>query len=122
MYAIKYLDFAELSKVEVKNQPKIIKFTGSKFIPSNAYQILKEDTDGFSREIQKAKDVDAMFLKLLEREGITLSPPEEEDIEAETTKARQRKRSLLLEQLNLDLLELELELEMEKSKKKNEEQ
>ena len=106
MYTIQNLDVKRLADAKVKHQEKIIKLTGSKFIPIKAYEILKTATGDFSTENDKAREVDELFSQFLQREGIKIEQPKKGSIQLIRIRERERARAI-------ELLELGLELEHE---------
>ncbi|MBL6450033.1 hypothetical protein JMN32_27210 [Fulvivirga sp. 29W222] len=72
MYKLKKINPADLEKIQVRKQDKILELTGSKFDPAKAYEMVSQETGGFKQEVDKAKEADALFVQLLEREGIAL--------------------------------------------------
>lgn len=103
MYTLANLDVSELSRVKIKNQDKIIKLTGIKFVPLKAYEIIKEETNSFTEENEKARGAETLFTQLLERNGIRLPKPEDDELELIRVRERERKRTLELLQLKLRL-------------------
>lgn len=76
MYQLKNIDTKELSKITVRNQEEIIKRIGQKFHPEKAYEVLRHDTQGFTIDVEDAKEADELFMKLLEKNGVKSTPPE----------------------------------------------
>lgn len=108
MYSLKNVDPQVLSKVKVPNQEEIVKLTREKLDPKKAYDIIKQDTKGFTVPTEKAMEVDRLFVELLENSGITVPRAEDKsgavDFVLEEELEQERARALAL---------LELELEMQ---------
>lgn len=103
MYQLTKVKPEVLSKVQVKNQDKIMELTGSKLEPVKAFEIIKNETKDFKESNEKAKQADQLFIELLKLNGISVNGAAGSD--SGKIRLRERERSRALE-----LLELELEL------------
>ncbi|WP_298546181.1 hypothetical protein [uncultured Aquimarina sp.] len=115
MYRIKDVTQEELKSIHVPNQEMIERYRGSKLNPLESYQLIKERTEGFTKDDPVAKEADNLLYWLLYPEK------KEKEIKQDTGKAPKEtssQKSLdelkLKEKERLRLLELvELELELE---------
>jgi|SRR5690606_35795616 len=106
MYQLNTIAPDTLSKIEVKRQDKIIELTGSPFDPAKAFEVIKKETKDFTKEHQKAREADRLFMELLKLNGIAV-----QDKMGSNKTAEARMRLHEQERLrSLELLELELEL------------
>ncbi len=74
MYSIANITTEELSKIKVKSQDKIVQFTGEKLDPVKDFEILKKETENFTKETEKGKIADKLFMELLENSGVKIIP------------------------------------------------
>ena len=103
MYQIAKVKTKDLSKATVQNQDKIMEMTGRKLDPSKAFQVIKNETKGFTIDSEKAKKADRLFADFLKKNGI--------EVNGSSTKSNDRLRLKARAQAKaLELLELELQL------------
>lgn len=123
MYRIKDVTPEELRNIQVPNQERIERYRGSKLNPLESFQLIKEFTQGFTKDDPIAKEADKLLYWLIypekrEKEQKRASgeaikeviPPSKISLEEMRMKEKERAREL-------ELLELELELEIESKKK-----
>ncbi|UII32261.1 hypothetical protein LVD17_00220 [Fulvivirga ulvae] len=115
MYELEKVNPADLNKIQVRKQGKIMELTGSKFDPAKAYEMISRETGGFKQEVDKAKEADALFIQLLKREGIALpgDKPKKEDGKKPSTKTDNESRIRIQEQERsraIEILQLKLKL------------
>ncbi len=103
MYSISNVKTEDLSKIEVKNQPKIIQLIGKKLNPVEAFEVIKKDSGGFTKSHKKAEEADRLLADLLKKNGIKVIGTPKKSTNNIRLKEQERARSL-------DLLELELKL------------
>lgn len=103
MYSISNVKTEDLSKIEVKNQPKIIQLIGRKLNPVEAFEVIKKDSVGFTKSHKKAEEADRLLADLLKKNGIKISGTPNTSTHQIRLKEQERARSL-------ELLELELKL------------
>jgi hypothetical protein len=103
MYQIAKVKTEDLSKVTVKNQDKIMELTGRKLDPSKAFQVIKNETKGFTVDSEKAKKADRLFADFLKKNGIEINETDHKSNTKIRLQEQERARAL-------DLLELELKL------------
>ena len=102
MYQLTKVKPEVLSKVQVKNQDKILELTGSKLEPTKAFEIIKNETKDFKEANEKAKQADQLFMELLKLNGISVNGTANG---SGKIRLREQERARALE-----LLELELQL------------
>ena len=104
MYQLTKVKPEVLSKVQVKNQEKILELTGSKLEPAKAFEIIKNETKDFKEANEKAKQADQLFMELLKLNGISVNGTTAKN-DGGKIRLREQERARAL-----DLLELELQL------------
>lgn len=104
MYQLTKVKPQDLSKVQVKNQDKILELTGSKLEPLKAFEIIKTETKDFKESNEKAKQADGLFIELLKLNGISVNGTAVKT-DGGKIRLREQERARALE-----LLELELQL------------
>jgi hypothetical protein len=126
IYQLKAVKSETLTDLKIENQSKIIAKTGEELVPQKAFEIIREESKGFTERNEKAEQGDTLMMKLLEKNGIVIqlprppaqpesepAQPEPEPAPAPTDKAtnilalKERERLRMLE-----LLELELSLDL----------
>jgi hypothetical protein len=120
MYRIKDVTPEELKNIQVPKQEIIERYKGSKLNPLESYQLIKERSEGFTKDDPLAKEADKYVYWLLYPEK------KEKEMKQETNEVQNGispQKSLnelkLKEKERLRLLELvELELELEAASKK----
>ncbi len=105
MYELEKIKVVDLKKLTIENQSKIVELTGSEFKPQKAYELIKSETESFSKELSEAKKADELFTKLLKKQGIL---PSDKSLKSKETtrikiKEKERKRRLKLLELKLKL-------------------
>lgn len=115
MYELEKVNPADLDKIRVTRQDKILELTGSKFDPSKAYEMISQETGGFKQELGKAKEADALFIQLLKRDGVALpsDKPKKEAGKKSNTKTDDRSSIRIREQeraRSIEILQLKLKL------------
>lgn len=103
MYQLTNVKPQDLTKVQVKNQDKIVELTGRKLEPAKAFEVIKNETKGFTVDIEKAKQADKLFTELLKKNGIQVNGAATESDSRLRLQAQAKAKAL-------ELLELELEL------------
>tara|TARA_R110002072_G_scaffold8208_1_gene42908 strand:+ start:2584 stop:2901 length:318 start_codon:yes stop_codon:yes gene_type:complete len=103
MYQLTKVKPEVLSKVQVKNQDKILELTGSKLEPTKAFEIIKNETKDFKEANEKAKQADQLFMELLKLNGISVNGAAGNAGGKIRLREQERARAI-------ELLELELEL------------
>lgn len=118
MYRTENITEAQLQNVEIKDQAMIERYRGSKLNPLETYQLIKESTDGFTKDDPVAKEADQLLYWLVypdkrEEEAKSSAAQTVEEPASETSleelKLREKERLRALE-----LLELELEIDSNK--------
>lgn len=121
MYRVQNVTREELKNLQVPNQEMIERYRGSTLNPLESFQLIKESTEGFTKDDPVAKEADKLLywliypdkqekeMKQVHEEGIkeTMS---QKSLEEMKMKEKERVRELAL-------LDLELELETESKKK-----
>ncbi|WP_281989742.1 hypothetical protein [Aquimarina aggregata] len=120
MYKIKDVTPEELKKIQVPNQEMIERYRGSKLNPLESYQLIKERTEGFTKDDPVAKEADSLLYWLLYPEKKEKEIKQDIDKNRSGTSSQKSLDELKLkEKERLRLLELvELELAMEADSKK----
>lgn len=103
MYQLTKVKPQELTKVKVQNQDKIVELTGRRLEPTKAYEVIKNETKGFTVDSDKAKQADKLFTELLKKNGIQVNGTATEPDNRLRLQAQAKAKAL-------ELLELELEL------------
>ena len=103
MYQIAIVKTQDLSKATVQNQDKIMEMTGRKLDPEKAFQVIKNETKGFTVDSEKAKKADRLFADFLKKNGIEMNGTPNKSNTKIRLQEQERSRAL-------DLLELELKL------------
>ena len=114
MYKIKDIKPKELKAIEILNQGEILERTKRKLDPVQAFEVIKNESNGFSTANAKAKEADELLHRLLNREVVKPSETSSNDktamkknLSAAEIQIQARARARAIE-----LLELELELEL----------
>lgn len=120
MYRIKDVTQEELKKIVVPYQETIERYRGSQLNPLESYQLIKERSEGFTKDDPLAKEADTYLYWLLYPEIREKEMKQDSNSKPENTGVKQSLNALeLKEKERLRLLELvELELEMEADSKK----
>ncbi|GAA0892602.1 hypothetical protein GCM10009122_22810 [Fulvivirga kasyanovii] len=106
MYILEKVKPADLSRIQVKKQDKIIELTGSRFDPAKAFEVIKKETKDFKEQNEKAKEADALFAELLKQNGIKVQPHQGgEKAEQNRVRIREQERARAIQ-----ILELEMQL------------
>jgi len=105
MYELEKIKVIDLKKITIENQSKIVELTGSEFKPQKAYELIKLETEGFSKELSEAKKADELFTQLLKKQGVLPSEKSPKSKTAVRIKIKEKERKR-----RLKLLELELKL------------
>ncbi len=106
MYKIKDIKPAALKAVTILHQQEILERTKSKLDPVQAFKIIKEESDGFSKSNVKAQEGDELLYELVHRDTkATSAAPKKKSSEKEAIQIQAKARARALE-----LLELELKL------------
>ena len=103
MYQLKKIKPETLEKVRVENQEKIKALTGSELQPKRAFEVIRNETKGFTQDNEKAKEADRLFMELLQRNGLTDGTPSPDEKERIRIEAAARARALALIELELEL-------------------
>jgi hypothetical protein len=111
-YQIASIDAKDLDKIKkIPNQDRILQVTGSKLNPFIAYEIIKRETEGFTKEDARAAEADALYTELLRLNGIDpgsqKKPSKKKDNDGQTNILRVREQERARK---LRILELELQL------------
>lgn len=121
MYRTENITETQLRNVEIKDQAMIERYRGSALNPLETYRLIKESTDGFTKDDPVAKEADQLLYWLVypEKRAEETKQPKDEALQEpssqtslEELKLREKERLRALE-----LLELELELEIDAKKK-----
>ncbi|TPN87152.1 hypothetical protein [Aquimarina algicola] len=114
MYKIKDTKRKELKAVEILHQEEILERTKRKLDPVQAFEIIKNESNGFSTSNVKAQEADELLHLLLNRDAKSASgtsskkkKTSKKELSATEIQIQARARARALE-----LLELELELEL----------
>lgn len=114
MYKTKDTKPKELKAIEILNQGEILERTKRKLDPVQAFEVIKNESKGFSTSNVKAQEADELLHRLLNRDAKSTSgtsPKNKATVKKELSVAeiqiQERERARALE-----LLELELELEL----------
>lgn len=106
MYTLEKVKTADLSRIQVKKQEKILELTGSRFDPAKAFEVIRKETKDFKEQNEKAKEADALFAELLKLNGITVQPSQSGDkAEQSRVRIREQERARAIE-----IIELEMQL------------
>ncbi|WP_062062769.1 hypothetical protein [Aquimarina longa] len=114
MYKTKDTKVKYLKSVEIQHQEEILARTKRKLDPVQAFEVIKNESKGFSKADVKAQEADELLYQLLNRDvkGISRTTSKkrgtikkELSVEEIQIQARARARTI-------ELLELELELEL----------
>lgn len=65
MYKTKDFSKAELKALAIKNQDEIVALTGSELDPVQAWEVIKQASDNFTKSDLKAQEADALLFEML---------------------------------------------------------
>lgn len=102
MYQITKVEPKTLSKVKVQHQDRIIQLTGKRLEPKGAFDIIKDETGGFKKKSEKAKQADKLLIQLLRLNGVVLKGGGSAERERILIEARARERATALLELELE--------------------
>ena len=109
MYKIADTTQKDLKAIEIIHQDEILARTKKKLDPVQAYEIIKQESKGFSQANAKAQEADELLHQLLTRDPTSVTAKkaakEKKELSVEEIQIQARARARALE-----LLELELEL------------
>lgn len=121
MYRTENITEEQLRNVEIKDQAMIERYRGSALNPLETYRLIKESTDGFTKDDPVAKEADQLLYWLVypekraeetkqSKDQVIQEPSSQTSLEELKLREKERLRAL-------ELLELELELEIDAKKK-----
>ncbi len=85
MYRIENITEAQLKNVKIKDQAMIERYRGSKLNPLETYKLIKQSTDGFTKDDPVAKEADQLLYWLVY--------PEQRAEEAKKTVTKSKQKS-----------------------------
>lgn len=114
MYKIKDTNVKELKAIEIQNQEEILARTKRKLDPVEAFEVIKKESDDFSKSSVKAQEADELLYRLLNRDvkgALTPTSSKKESSKKELSveeiqiqeRERARKLTILKIKLNLGL-------------------
>ncbi|WP_027395063.1 hypothetical protein [Aquimarina latercula] len=114
MYKTKDTKVKELKTVEIQNQEEILVRTKKKLDPLQAFEVIKNQSNGFSKADVKAQEADELLHRLLNRDAKSTSgdtsnkkSTTKKELSVEEIRIQERERARAIE-----LLEVEIELEL----------
>lgn len=70
MYKIKDITPEDLRDIEIQNQAEIVQYLGSALDPEEAFELIKKESEGFTKPNAKAEQADALLYALVKRKSI----------------------------------------------------
>tara|TARA_Y100001963_G_C6694310_1_gene406220 strand:+ start:257 stop:571 length:315 start_codon:yes stop_codon:yes gene_type:complete len=100
MYKTKNITRKQLQAVKITNQDEIETLTGSKLNPVQAWEVIKEASNGFKEKDPKAQEADALLFKIVYPEMKAQTTSKDT---AETLRIQEKERARALALLELEL-------------------
>lgn len=102
MYKTKAVTQKQLEAVKIANQDEIEALTGSKLNPVQAWEVIKEASDGFTVKDSKAQEADALLFKILYPK-MKAKTKQKDTAERLRIQEQERARALALLELELQI-------------------
>lgn len=93
VYQIRAADPNDLEQIKIKNQDEIVERTGLPLDLLKAYELIKKETNDFTKNHEDALLADQLMVQLLQESGIVLPEIEPEVETKEETPPSKKKRS-----------------------------
>lgn len=100
MYKTKDTRKEDFKAIAIKNQDEILELTGSKLDPVKAWEVIKSNSENFTKVDEKAQEADKLLYQLLNPGTKENKAP----VSKQMLRLRERERARALELLELEFL------------------